>query len=111
MLIARATVDNADRKLRAGMFGYATILTGPTHESAVTLPTDAVQQFENKPYVFVKLEEDLYSLRRIQVYDRSEERQVSITGVRPTEDVVVVGAFTAMSEFLKSRLGAGCVDE
>ena len=111
MLVARATVDNADRKLRAGMFGYAKILTGPAHESAVTLPADAVQQFENKPYVFVKLEEDLYSLRRVQVYDRSEKRQVSITGVRPTEDVIVVGAFTAMSEFLKSRLGAGCVDE
>ncbi len=110
MLVARATVDNADRKLRAGMFGYATILTGPTHESAVVLPTDAVQQYETNPYVFVKLEEDLYSLRRVTVYDRSTERQVSIAGVLPTEEVVVVGAFTAMSEFLKSRLVAGCVD-
>jgi len=25
--------------------------------------------------------------------------------------VIVDGAFTAMSEFLKSRLGAGCVDD
>lgn len=111
MLVARATVDNADRKIRAGMFGYATILTGPTHESAVVVPTDAVQQYESKPYVFVKLGEDLFALRRVTIYDRSAEQQVSIAGVRSTEEVVVVGAFTAMSEFLKSRLGAGCVDE
>jgi cobalt-zinc-cadmium efflux system membrane fusion protein len=111
MLSARAVVDNTDRKLRAGMFGYARVLTGATSESSVVVPTAAVQQFENNPYVFVKLEEDLYALRRVTVHDKSADQQTPVSGVGAEEEIVVGGAFTAMSEFLKSRLGAGCVDD
>jgi len=111
MLSARAMVDNSDRRLKAGMFGHARVLTGAASEPAVIIPTDALQQHEGNAYVFVKLEEDLYALRRVTVYDRAAEKHIAVSGVRPTEEIVVAGAFTAMSEFLKSRLGAGCVDD
>ncbi len=32
------------------------------------------------------------------------------TGINETDQVVIQGSFIVMSEFLKSRLGAGCTD-
>ena len=63
--------------------------------------------------MFVKLEDDLYSLRRVALVDGAPagEYVAVIAGLAPDEPVVAEGAFTVMSEFLKSRLGAGCVDD
>lgn len=111
MLRARAVVSNAGRKLSAGMFGDASVFVADA-QTAVDVPKDAIQRFENKPYVFVKLEDDLYSLRRVATVERQSKNTVAvIAGLRPDEPVVATGAFTVMSEFLKSRLGAGCVDD
>ncbi len=110
MVRARAVVPNEDQRLKAGMFGEAQVLlssSGPV----LNVPVDAVQHFENQPYVFVKHAEDLFGLRRV-VVARSVDDVFAVTaGLLPNESVVVEGAFTAMSEFLKSRLGAGCVDD
>ena len=111
MLQARAVVDNADRRLSAGMFGDAKVLVADAR-SVVDIPVGAVQRFEDEPYVFVKLEDDLYSLRRVAMLDRPQTGTVAVVrGLRANEPVVATGAFTVMSEFLKSRLGAGCVDD
>lgn len=110
MLHARAAVENTDRQLKAGMFGHARIqIAGHTGE-VFALPAESLQQFKGDPYVFIGQEEDLFSLRRVAVH-RTEDEQVIVSGIEPTENVVATGAFTAMSEFLKSRLGAGCVDD
>ncbi len=110
MVRARAVVPNEYRLLKAGMFGKAQVFlssSGPV----LNVPVDAVQHFENQPYVFVRLADDLYGLRRVAVA-RSRDNVFAVTaGLLPNEPVVVEGAFTAMSEFLKSRLGAGCVDD
>ncbi len=111
MLRARAVVSNVDRKLSAGMFGDALVFTADAR-SAVDVPKDAIQRFEQKLYVFVKLEDDLYSLRRVTIVERPSTNMVAVVeGLRANEPVVATGAFTVMSEFLKSRLGAGCVDD
>lgn len=111
MLRARAVVSNARRELSAGMFGDARVLVADA-QATVDVPKDAIQRFENKPYVFVKLEDDLYSLRRVATVERPSKDSVAvIAGLRADEPVVAVGGFTVMSEFLKSRLGAGCVDD
>ena len=111
MLRARAVVDNSGRSLRAGMFGEARIVLSAA-ETAVGIPRAALQLFEDNTYVFVKVEEDLYSLRRIEILDRPSEDIVAVVeGLQPDEPVVAEGSFTVMSEFLKSRLGAGCVDD
>lgn len=110
MVRARAVVPNQDQQLRAGMFGDARVhlsSSGPV----LNVPVDAVQHFENRSYVFVKHADDLYGLRRVTVA-RSTDDVIAVTaGLLPNEPVIVEGAFTAMSEFLKSRLGAGCVDD
>jgi cobalt-zinc-cadmium efflux system membrane fusion protein len=111
MLRARAVVINGGRRLSAGMFGDARVFVGDA-QASVDVPKDAIQRIENKPYVFVKLEDDLYSLRRVATVARPSNNMVAvIAGLQPDEPVVATGAFTVMSEFLKSRLGAGCVDD
>ncbi len=111
MLRARAVVSNAERRLNAGMFGDTLVFVSGA-EDAVDVPREAIQRFEKKPYVFVKLEDDLYSLRRVAMVEHPSKDTVAvIEGLRANESVVATGAFTVMSEFLKSRLGAGCVDD
>lgn len=110
MLKGRAVVENAERQLKAGMFGDAQVILS-SEKNALGVPKGAIQRYEKKPYVFVKLEDDLYSLRRVVVEGSSENLVAVVSGLRPNEPVVVEGAFTVMSEFLKSRLGAGCVDD
>lgn len=110
MLQGRAVVDNTTLQLRAGMFGDAQILLSAQH-SGVGIPKDAIQRYEDKPFVFVKSANDLYSLRRVGIEPSSENLIAVVSGVKHDESVVVNGAFTVMSEFLKSRLGAGCVDD
>lgn len=111
MLRARAVVSNDDRKLSAGMFGDARVLIADARP-AVDVPKEAIQRFENKTYVFVKIEDDLYALRRVATAAHLPGDMVAVVeGLRANEPVVATGAFTVMSEFLKSRLGAGCVDD
>ena len=110
MVKGRAVVSNAERKLKSGMFGQARVLLG-AQKKALGVPRGAIQRYEKQSYVFVKLEEDLYAFRKVIVERSSEEIAAVVAGLRPEEPVVVVGAFTVMSEFLKSRLGAGCVDD
>jgi cobalt-zinc-cadmium efflux system membrane fusion protein len=111
LLRARAVVPNVDRRLKAGMFGEATVLTAPRAD-ALSLPGAAVQRFEGNTYVFVKHMDDLYGLRRVELGPSLGDDIVAVTaGLQADEIVIVDGAFTAMSEFLKSRLGAGCVDD
>ena len=111
MLKARAVVDNRARTVRAGSFGDARILVGePT--ASVSVPRESVQRYESNPYVFLRLEDDLYSLRRVETVGALPGNRVAVvSGLQPNEEVVATGAFTVMSEFLKSRLGAGCVDD
>ncbi len=112
MLMARAVVDNSSRVLKAGMFGDAQLLLSKT-AGAIAVPDGSIQRYERQPYVFVKLEDDLYSLRRVALVENSSsDGYVAVrAGLTANEPVVTAGAFTVMSEFLKSRLGAGCVDD
>jgi cobalt-zinc-cadmium efflux system membrane fusion protein len=111
MLRARAVVGNDDRKLRAGMFGDARVFVADAR-AAVDVPKGAIQRFENNLYVFVKIEDDLYALRRVATAASPSKDMVAVVeGLRANEPIVATGAFTVMSEFLKSRLGAGCVDD
>ena len=92
------------------MFGEADIAVGSASR-ALRVPKSAVQRFERQPYVFVKLEDDLSALRRVALGHKSDTAFDIVAGIQPQDQVVVAGTFTVMSEYLKSRLGAGCVDD
>lgn len=111
MVQARAVVDNTARSLSAGSFGDAVLFVAEAQDS-VEIAKDAVQRYEGGTYVFVEIEDDLYSLRRVTMVEGQSGDSVAVlAGLRSGEPVVTTGAFTVMSEFLKSRLGAGCVDD
>lgn len=110
MVKARAIVPNPSGQLKSGMFGEAQITVGDTTH-ALRVPKGAVQRFERQPYVFVKLEDDLYALRRVLLGNKSDTAVDIVAGIQPSDQIVVAGTFTVMSEYLKSRLGAGCVDD
>jgi cobalt-zinc-cadmium efflux system membrane fusion protein len=110
MLKARAEIQNPDGAIRQGMFGHAELALTWTGK-AVLLPRDAIQHHEGRPYVFVKEAPDLYALRHVSLGQSGNDTVAVTEGLGADELVVTKGAFIAMSEFLKSRLGAGCVDD
>ena len=110
MVKGRAVVPNPDRLMRHGMFGQAHISTG-SGSSDLYVPAAAVQHIDGIPFVFAFLADDLFELRRVVLGGRGDAGVAVVSGLDPDDEIVVTHSFTLKSEFLKSRLGAGCVDE
>lgn len=110
MARARAEIPNPEGVLRAKMFAQARILTR-TRKDALLLPGGAVQHVEGTHLVFVKLEEDLYEARRVQLGARFGGQVEVMAGLRPEENVALSHVFPLKSQLLVSRLGAGCAHE
>lgn len=111
MVRGRALVPNDDGTLRHGMFAEVTAVVGDPTES-LQVPADAVHQLDGATFLFVRNEPDLYALRRVVLGPPFASGAASIlVGLDPSESVVTGGSFTMRTEFLKSRLGAGCVDD
>jgi cobalt-zinc-cadmium efflux system membrane fusion protein len=106
---ARAVVPNHGGMLKDGMIAEVKLEGGAAFES-LHVPAGAVQEYEGDPYVFVKLDQDLYELRRVALGARENGRVAVKEGLAPEENIVLARSFTVKSEFLKSRLGAGCTD-
>jgi len=105
---SRAVVGDGAERIKTGLFGQAKVLTHVAR-FGLLVPRDAVQRHEGQTFVFVQEEEDLYALQRVQLGVVSERSIEVFSGLQPGDAVVASGALV-MSEFLKSRLGAGCVD-
>ena len=111
MVRARATVSNESRVLRDGSFVDVSALLGDPLES-LQVPSESVHELDGAMYVFVREESDLFAIRRIEVGPRTQSGNTSVlTGLTAKDNVVTGGSFTMRTEFLKSRLGAGCVDD
>ncbi len=109
MVRARAVVTEGADRITTGLFGRARVLTSEARPSTV-VPHDAVQRHEGASFVFVQDEPDLFALRRVSLGGRDGDRVEVLAGLGRDDRVVTDGSFIVMSEFLKSRLGAGCVD-
>jgi membrane fusion protein, heavy metal efflux system len=109
MARARAEVPNPDSVLRARMFAKARIVTR-TAERAVLLPASAICTVEGKPFVFVKLADDLFEVRALAAGIRADGQLEVLAGLKPAEIVVVNHGFALKSQWLSSRMGAGCAD-
>lgn len=110
MARARAEFANPERLLKDKMFATGRILTRQT-EGAMLVPPSAIQHIEGKPFVFVKLGEDLFDARAVRLGARFDGRQEVLIGVQPTNQIAVSHAFAIKSAMLMSRLGAGCADD
>jgi cobalt-zinc-cadmium efflux system membrane fusion protein len=110
MARGRAEVSNADGRLKAQMFAKARIITSNSNH-AVVVPTSAVQNVTGTPVVFVPIGEDLFEARPVTLGAKHNGHIEITAGLHSDEAVVVAGSFALKSQFLISRLGAGCVDE
>lgn len=109
MARGRVEVPNIEGRLKAQMFARALIVTGSS-DRAITIPRSAVQNVAGTQVVFVKAAVDLFEARPVQVGAKHNGHIEIVTGLKPDEQVVVAGSFALKSQFLISRLGAGCVD-
>lgn len=109
MAEVRAEVPNSDLSLRAGMFVDARIALGESTFSFL-VHRDAVHRFGGNPFVFVRLEADLYELRRVEIGPPVDEYLSVTAGLDRADLVANAQSYLLKSEFQKSRLGAGCVD-
>lgn len=108
-LKARAVANVPQGTLKAGMFGNASILDNWSNKG-ISIPRNSLQYVNGKPFLFIKVEDDLYDLRRVDVGNKSDSRVEIVNGVSSIDEVVAQGSFIALSEFLKSRFGAGCCE-
>lgn len=109
---ARVLVKNPPASLRKGLFGQARIQIKPASLS-LTAPSESLQVINGVPFVFVQKEPTLFAATRVKTADACENPgQVAILdGLRPSDRIVVSNSYIMRSEFLKSLLGAGCVDD
>ncbi|MBD3368377.1 MAG: efflux RND transporter periplasmic adaptor subunit [Candidatus Eisenbacteria bacterium] len=107
MAQVRAEVPNPDGLLRAGMFVDASITTDERSDSLL-VPRDTVYSFEGSPFVFVRLEGDLYELRRVQTGGGAGDMTVVTAGLSDDDLVAVEQSYLLKSEFQRSRFGVGC---
>ena len=110
MARARAEFTNPDCLLRDKMFATARILTRQA-EGALLVPPSAIQHIEGRPFVFVKLGQDLFDARAVRLGARFDGRQEVLAGLNPEEEIAVSHAFAIKSAMLMSSLGAGCADD
>jgi cobalt-zinc-cadmium efflux system membrane fusion protein len=110
MARARAEFANPEGWLRDKVFAMARILTRQS-QASLLVPPGAVQRVEGKPFVFVKLAEDLFDARAVALGARFDGRQEILAGLEYQEEVAVDHAFALKSAMLMSRLGAGCADD
>ena len=110
MVKGRAVVPNPDRHLRNGMFGQAHLRPDEASEG-LYVPAGAVQHIDEHAFVFARLADDLFELRRVTLGATGRTNVLVMAGINPEDEIVVTHSFILKSEFLKSRLGAGCVDE
>jgi cobalt-zinc-cadmium efflux system membrane fusion protein len=108
-VMARARLANPDGALRANMYARVRIATGDVRHSLM-VPRTAVQQAKGVSLAFVRLAEDLYETRRVEVRPGSGDFVELATGVRPGELVVTQGSFLLKTETLKGSIGAGCCE-
>ncbi len=94
----RATLDNPDGQLRAGMAGTATIHAPGEQTSYALVPVDAVQRNGDQPVVFVPGDNPgVYAHVPVTLGNEGDGWVEVREGLQPGDSVVVGGAFDLMS--------------
>jgi cobalt-zinc-cadmium efflux system membrane fusion protein len=102
---ARVEVDNADGRLRPGMFATAIItLPGSAGRPVVVVPDAAIQRVRGQPTAFVEESPGSYLVRPLTLGRQAGDVVEVQAGLQPGERVVTDGAFTLKSLLLKDDL-------
>ena len=104
-LRARAVVDNPQGHLRPGMFGAARIIIRDQAQT-LAVPAEAVQREGRCRFVFVRLSDQAFEVRQVQLGISNGVMTEILEGLKPGEVVATTGSLILKSEILKGRLGA-----
>lgn len=104
-LVARAPITlSANSPLRPGMAIRASVVLA-SQDAPIVVPADAIQSFESRTIVFVRISENTYEPRDVTI-GRSNQESVEITG-----GLTAGEAYVSENAFLiKSQLGASAGD-
>lgn len=105
--VARVPMPNPDGALRANLFGRGRIAVSDPR-STVAVPVAAVQRARGVNLVFVRIAEDAFEARRVQVGPASGDLLAVSGRLHAGDDVVTEGSFLLKTETLKESIGAGC---
>lgn len=103
-LEVRIEVNNADGRLKPGMFADVEIVTTAIKDVLV-ISDQALQTLEDEQIVFVALSETKFEKRIVKVGLEQHGRVQITEGIKEGEHVVTEGSFILKSELLKGELG------
>jgi multidrug efflux pump subunit AcrA (membrane-fusion protein) len=101
---ARVEVNNADGRLKPGMFADVEIVT-TVLQDAVVISDKALQTEEDNQIVFVALNGNKFQKRAVKIGMEQRGRVQVLEGLKVGENVVTDGSFILKSEMLKGELG------
>ena len=105
----RASLDNPGERLRANMYARAFVLA-PRDGAAWRIPRAALQRVHDTTLVFVRIADEVYEVRRVEV-DASDGEDIDVRGrLAAGESVVVEGAYLLRTETMRGSIGAGCCE-
>jgi membrane fusion protein, heavy metal efflux system len=99
----RIAVDNADGRLKPGMFADVEIVTTILN-NVLLLPAGALQTDGDNQIVFVALDGSRFEKRTVKLGMEQSGRVQILDGVKAGENVVTEGSFILKSEMLKGEL-------
>ncbi len=100
----RIAVDNADGRLKHGMFADVEIVT-TILDDVLLIPDKALQTDGEEQIVFVALSDNRFEKRIVRPGLEQSGRVQILGGVKAGENVVTDGSFILKSEMLKGQLG------
>ena len=102
-LEVRIAVNNADGRLKPGMFADVEITTTVLQD--IIIPDTALQTDEEKQIVFVALDGNKFQKRVVKIGLEPRGRAQVVEGLKAGEKIVTDGSFILKSEMLKGELG------
>ena len=100
----RIAVDNADGRLKPGMFADVEIIT-TILDSVLLIPDAALETDGEEQIVFVALDSNKFEKRIVKLGLEQSGRVQILSGVKAGENIVTDGSFILKSEMLKGQLG------
>jgi len=100
----RIAVDNADGRLKAGMFADVEIVT-TILDNVLLISDSALETDGENQIVFVALDEKKFEKRVVKLGLEQSGRVQILDGVKAGEKIVTIGGFILKSEMLKGQLG------
>ncbi|NQV24658.1 MAG: efflux RND transporter periplasmic adaptor subunit [Rhodopirellula sp.] len=94
-----ARINNADGRLRPGLFARVTVPVG-VKSNVLTVEKRAVLQHDSQSFVFVADAADRFRRVKVQTGENGEDRVEIVSGLNVGDRVVTHGAFILKSELL-----------